>query len=202
MLNVVLSLALLLLAVVLHEVSHGWVALRLGDTTAKAAGRLTLNPLAHLDLMGTVIVPGLLILAHLPPVGWAKPVPVNFGALRQPKRDMVLVGMAGPLANILLAVLFAALFHLSVGLHFKTGILIGYLGLWINLLLAVFNLMPIPPLDGSRFVLGLLPPKWGLRYLKLEPFGFLILLALIYAGLLEKTVLPIVGRLAGLLGAA
>ena len=193
-----ITLPIFLMAVVLHEVSHGWVAYHLGDSTAKNAGRLTLNPLAHLDLFGTILLPLFLAMVHSPVVfGWAKPVPVNFMNLYHPKRDMIWVGLAGPLTNITLAVLFSLLVRWVPSQALVSLLVMGIL---INLVLAVFNIIPIPPLDGSRVLTGLLPPKHALFLLRLEPYGFLILLPLLWLGLLDKFLWPIVRFLAGLLG--
>ena len=187
-------LPVLLFAVTVHEYAHGWVAERRGDPTARLSGRLTLNPIAHIDPIGTVIFPLLLYITqvHVMKIetplifGWAKPVPVNFRNLRNPKQDMVAVGLAGPVANIILAI-FCTLF-LRMGI-IEPYTFIGKLfvfGIFINLLLAIFNLVPIPPLDGSRILTGLLPPRWAYNYSKLERFGFIILLfALFYFGLLR-----------------
>ncbi len=187
-------LPVLLFAVTVHEYAHGWVAERRGDSTARLSGRLTLNPIAHIDPIGTVIFPLLLYITqvHVMKIetplifGWAKPVPVNFRNLRNPKQDMVAVGLAGPVANIILAI-FCTLF-LRMGI-IEPYTFIGKLfvfGIFINLLLAIFNLVPIPPLDGSRILTGLLPPRWAYNYSKLERFGFIILLfALFYFGLLR-----------------
>jgi len=184
----------LLFAVTVHEYAHGWVAERRGDSTARLSGRLTLNPIAHIDPVGTIIFPLFLYITqvHIMKVetplifGWAKPVPVNFRNLRNPKQDMIAVGLAGPLANIILAILCTLFLRAGIIEPYTfIGKLLGF-GIFINLLLAVFNLIPIPPLDGSRILTGLLPPQLARTYNKLERFGFIILLfALFYFGLLR-----------------
>ena len=185
-------IAALLFAVVIHEFAHGWVANKRGDSTARLAGRLTLNPLKHIDIVGTFIVPLVLRLLGLMPIGWAKPVPVNFANLRDPKRDMILVAIAGPAINIIAAVAVSLLlrWEFLVALVFQSQVSsVSFLFLiyfiYINLLLAVFNLMPIPPLDGSRIMLGLLPNPLARIYGQLEPFGLIILVVLLNLGFLN-----------------
>lgn len=194
---------ILLFAVILHEIAHGLVAYLRGDPTAKLAGRLTLNPLKHIDPVGTIVLPGILIAMRffgVPTVifGWAKPVPVNFMRLKNPKTDMMLVGIAGPAVNVLLAIVLSVVIH-HVNLPFVAFELAVY-GIFINLILAMFNMMPVPPLDGSRLVMGLLPNDLARSYAKLEPFGILIVFALLYVGLFDKIVYPLVQGLGSLLG--
>ena len=171
------------LAITLHEAAHGFVAHRLGDDTAFRLGRVTINPLKHIDPVGTILMPAILLLLRAPFLfGYAKPVPVNFNALRNPRRDMVLVALAGPVTNIVLATVAAALFHLVpylpgsaaqwVGQNLKNALI-------INVVLAVFNMLPIPPLDGGRVVVGLLPNVLASPLARLEPFGMMILIALL-----------------------
>lgn len=190
----IIVFGVLLLSFVIHEYAHGWMANKLGDPTAKLMGRLTLNPLKHVDLFGTIILPAFLILlsilgSPLMPIILAKPVPVNFSRLRNPKRGIIYVGMAGPLINFFIALVASHI--LSLNLNPFTRLIVEYTVL-INLLLAVFNMVPIPPLDGSRLVLGLLPNKLAVAYSRLEPFGILIVFALLPFGLYSKIIWPIV----------
>ena len=185
-------------AVILHECAHGWVANKLGDSTAKLAGRLTLNPLKHIDPIGTVMLPALLFLFQSPVLfGWAKPVPVNFRNLRHPKRDMIWVGMAGPAINIILAIVLSLLLKLNIS---STAYDLITTAVLVNLVLAIFNLIPIPPLDGSRLVMGLLPSRFALLYSRLENYGIIIVFLLLSFGLLNHVVWPIVVYLAHFLG--
>jgi Zn-dependent protease len=185
-------------SVILHEIAHGWVAYRLGDPTAKLEGRLTLNPFPHIDPFGTILLPALLIWAHSPVVlGWAKPVPVNFAFLRNPKRDMIWVGLAGPLVNIFLAVIFSIFLRLN---SIPVIDPIIKMGIMVNLVLAIFNLIPIPPLDGSRFVMGVLPYDVARMYAGLERYGIIIVFLLLYFGVLNSVIWPIVMFFARYLG--
>jgi Zn-dependent protease len=187
----------LLLAVITHEVAHGVVALRLGDDTALRAGRLTLNPLPHIDPIGTVVLPAILLFAGAPVFGYAKPVPVNYAKLRDPRRGMMLVALAGPLTNVVLAVISALLFRAIRSslatldesspwllVQFATVVLVplalmARISVGMNLVLAIFNLLPIPPLDGGRVFTGILPLALARRVAMIEPFGFMILLMLL-----------------------
>ncbi len=198
------SALILMMSIILHEIAHGLSAYKLGDPTAKEAGRLTLNPLKHIDPFGTLILPGILIMMRALGVntvvlGWAKPVPVNFRLLNSPRRDMVLVAMAGPLVNILIAWLFS--WGLKIDLNLDVSILsLIHFTVYVNLLLAVFNMMPIPPLDGSRLVSGMLPGKLAHRYNQLEPFGIFIVFGLLYFGLIDMIVFPVIRWIAQLWG--
>ncbi len=190
--GLVISFGLLLLAMTVHEFSHALAAYLLGDRTAKSAGRLTLNPLVHIDPVWTLIIPVLLYISSGGQLifGAAKPVPVNYWALRDPKKDMFWVGISGPLSNITFAFLLSLplrLLPLPVGLVFIFSQLI-----LINLILGVFNLMPIPPLDGSRVVASLLPERLSRQYLLIEPYGFIILIALVATGFFGYFVQPVV----------
>ncbi len=195
-------LIVLIVAIVPHEYAHGWVANKLGDPTAKEAGRLTLNPLKHIDPFGTIILPGILLTLMFLGMnkflfGWAKPVPVNFARLQNPKRDMMLVGIAGPITNILIAIVLIQLLKLNL---FPSGQELLQSAIFLNVLLAVFNMIPIPPLDGSRVVMGLLPNRWAYFYMQLEPYGILIVFALFYLGLFRNVVIPIVSVVGRFLG--
>jgi Zn-dependent protease len=185
-----------LFAITVHEVAHGWVASKLGDKTALMLGRLTLNPLKHIDLIGTVIVPLILLLLGGFIFGWAKPVPVNPNNLKKPRRDMAFVAIAGPIANIIMAFIWAAIMKLGMilmahGLKFALPIvLMGNAGIIINLVLMILNLIPIPPLDGSRVVSALLPAKWAHKYDRIAPYGIFILLLLLVTGILHLFLWP------------
>ena len=184
-----------LVAVILHEIAHGAVAYRLGDPTARDAGRLTLNPIPHIDPIGTVALPAMLIFSGSPFVfGYARPVPVNFARLRQPKRDMVLVAAAGPVTNLILASLSATAFKAMVppGAAIEGFIpLMMLYSVFLNIALAVFNMIPIPPLDGGRVATGLLPRSLALPLARLEPFGIFIVLALLMSGSLGQILGPV-----------
>ena len=197
MINSLPQLVILLFSIVFHEVAHGRVALWRGDTTARDAGRLTLNPLPHIDIFGTILFPLLLILTRSPVLfGWAKPVPVNPWRFREAKKDMALVGASGPASNLLLAVVAAVVFKLTMGLFGLDNPLTRALvfAVTINLVLAFFNLVPIPPLDGSRIVMGLLPDDLAVQYSRLERYGFLIIFGLLFLGFFRWALWPIVFR--------
>lgn len=203
--QIIVSAPAILFAITFHEVSHGFVADKLGDPTAKFTGRLTLNPMAHIDLVGTVVMPVmLLILTHGQFMfGYAKPVPINPNNFKDPKRDMALSAAAGPLSNILLAIasmiiiklIIFPLYALLGGAGtpvFKPLIMMFQASVIFNVVLAVFNMIPVPPLDGGRVLVGLLPYKQAMAYSRIEPFGFLILILLISTGMTRYFVEPIV----------
>jgi Zn-dependent protease len=193
-------------AITLHEVAHGWMALRFGDTTARDRGRLSLNPIRHIDPVGTVVLPSLMLLTHMPFVfGWARPVPVNFQRLRRGKWAVLLVALAGPLANAVMLFGWLALFLLIAAQQKLTPAvdLIGQIalgGVAINLVLILFNLIPIPPLDGGRVIGALLPQPLSRFYLRLERVGILILLILIATGVFDKFFTPVLDYFFSLLG--
>jgi Zn-dependent protease len=212
----------IIFAITVHEVAHGFVANQLGDPTAKLLGRLTLNPIKHIDLIGTIAVP--LILLLIPGVnfifGWAKPVPIDWRNLRNPRRDTALVAVAGPAANALMALFWAGM--LKVALVYDSGgqnlghcplfildnamahpsllLSMSVIGVMINLALLILNLLPLPPLDGSRIVSCLLPPRAAMRYNQLESFGFVIILILLFTNLLQTIILMPLLVLCDLLG--
>ena len=185
-----------LFAITVHEVAHGWVARQLGDPTAMMLGRLTLNPLKHIDPIGTVLVPAVLLLVGGVIFGWAKPVPITAENLRNPKRDMALVAAAGPLANLAMALCWGLLLKLALLISGSLPALalpLTYMaaaGITINLVLLVLNLLPVPPLDGSRVVSAFLPGPLAWQYNRLEPYGLFILLGLMFFGILGKVLWP------------
>jgi Zn-dependent protease len=210
----------IIFSIILHEVAHGWIAEKLGDNTARFLGRLTLNPIPHIDPIGTIILPLFLIVTGSKFLfGWAKPVPVNFRNLRHPKRDMIYVAAAGPGTNLILALIctvvytvlvtiyppLKAVFHLFISTLMVPSIggssmiaslvvplvLMAGTGVVINVLLMLFNLIPLPPLDGGRIMVGLLPPKKAAALARVEPYGFFVLIFLIMSGVLNYTLWPL-----------
>ena len=202
---IVVSILPILFAITLHEVAHGWVAKRFGDPTAQRLGRLTLNPFKHIDPVGTVLIPALLLLLKAGFLfGWAKPVPVTWENLRHPKRDMVFVAIAGPVANLLMAFFWGVVAKLATMLPVSADSvavplqLMGEIGITINVLLMVFNLLPLPPLDGGRVAVGLLPGPLAWQLSRVEPYGFFILLGLMAFGVLWFIIQPLTSFMTGL----
>ncbi len=195
--KIVLLAPPILLALTLHEVAHGYVAYRLGDPTAKLTGRLTLNPLKHLDPFGTIAF-------FLINIGWAKPVPVNGVYFSNPKKDMLWVALAGPVTNLILAFISAVIakmiYQVALVLPHSMAMEVVIVPLfemvkasiWINLVLCIFNFLPIPPLDGSRILMGLLPDDLARTYSSLEKYGFILILILAFTGILGKMILPVI----------
>ncbi len=200
------------LAITLHEAAHGYVAMRFGDLTAYAAGRVSLNPIRHIDPIGTIALPlALLAVAKLfggPGIlfGWAKPVPVNFANLRHPKRDMFWVAAAGPLSNLAMALVWAA--ALKAGLAMPEGVfslplaLMGAAGVFVNVIIMVLNLLPLPPLDGGRILVSVLPHRLAEAVSRVEPYGFIILIVLLITGMLGYVLWPLIGMSLSLIASA
>lgn len=182
-----------LFAITLHEAAHAYAARYFGDNTAYAQGRMTLNPISHIDLLGTIVIPIALYLMSGFVFGYAKPVPVQFGNLRNPKRDMAWVALAGPLANFVMAVMWLLLAVLLTALDVSEDFphKVAQAGIVTNLLIFAFNLFPLPPLDGGRVVTSMLPQRLAFKFAKIEPYGFFILLALLYFNLLAFWVQPV-----------
>lgn len=189
-------------AITLHEAAHGYVARHFGDLTAEKAGRISLNPLRHIDPFGTILLPLMMFLTSKLVMGngllfgWAKPVPVNFNQLRQPKKNMLWVAAAGPGANLLMAFFWAAVIKFGIsapdGIYAKPMILMGIAGIEINVILMVLNLLPLPPLDGGRIAVSLLPSRLAWKFAQIEPYGFVILLVLLISGALGVVLWPLI----------
>jgi len=195
-------------AITVHEVAHGWVAMKLGDRTAQMMGRLTLNPIKHIDPIGTILIPGLLLMMGGFMFGWAKPVPVTFQNLNHPKKDMAWVAIAGPAANFIMAIIWAlvaklGLTILSSGIAMGEPMLyMGVAGVLINTMLMVLNLLPLPPLDGGRILVSWLPGPLAWQVSRIEPYGFFILVGLIYFGILSMILWPFIELFLNLLAAS
>lgn len=189
-------------AITVHEAAHGYAARYFGDMTAHHAGRITLNPLKHIDPFGTIILPALTIMLGGILFGWAKPVPVNFGRLRQPKKDMLWVAAAGPASNFVMAIFWALAIKFSAGMPEVFAVpmaLMGKAGVAINIVLMVLNLLPLPPLDGGRIAVSLLPHNLARPFAQLERYGFVILIILLFTGILGKILDPLIGLVYGLI---
>ncbi len=190
--RIVVYILPVIFAITVHEVAHGWVAKKYGDNTASRLGRLTLNPVKHVDLLGTIILPGLLLMTGTSFIfGWAKPVPVDPRNFKRPLQDMAIVALAGPVSNLIMAFLWALIIRLGIFIGTNAEVIslpllyTGYAGITINLALAMINLLPIPPLDGSRILTGILPNYWAWQYNRLERYGFILLLVLLYTKILN-----------------
>lgn len=202
----VLQLSVLFFSVIIHEVAHGYIAYKRGDSTAKQLGRLTLNPVSHIDIFGSILLPLVLLIANAPVFGWAKPVPVNPARLYKPKTDMLWVSLAGCAANFLLAI--AAALGMLLIRNFATSDMSVLIPAYqilqtiliINIVLPVLNLIPIPPLDGSRIIYYLLPTELAVKYDSISPYGFFIIFALLFTGILWKIISPVIYFLIALLG--
>lgn len=187
-----IGFGVLLLSLTIHEAAHAWTADRLGDPTARALGRVSLNPLVHIDPIGTVLLPLIAAVSHLPLIGWAKPVPVSLRNLRDPRRDFMIVAAAGPISNLLQAVVAALVLRVWDPHGDGPGLLAYALmsAVELNLLLAFFNLIPVPPLDGGNVLLGLLPPRAAVLVAGLRQYGFIILYALLLTGIASALIMP------------
>ena len=203
-LSIVVSVLIVLLSLTVHEAAHAWTADRLGDPTARTLGRISLNPIVHIDLVGTVLLPLLAAFSNLPIIGWAKPVPVDLRRLRHGRRDFAIVAAAGPLSNLLQALVLAVAFHALpldglalFNLHWPNVV---RRAADINVLLALFNLLPVPPLDGGNVLAGVLPPAAAHAFDRLRPFGIIILYGLLLTGVLGSLILPPADFLMEMLG--
>ena len=194
-----------LFAITLHEVAHGWMAMKLGDRTAQMLGRLSLNPIKHIDPVGTLLVPGIMLVAGGFIFGWAKPVPVTWKNLTNPKKDMIWVALAGPVANLIMAIMWAILAKMGLTMvqagneNMIALVYMGFAGMQINAILMLLNLLPLPPLDGGRILVGLLPGPLAWQVGRIEPYGFFILVGLLYFGVISMILSPLMSGFIGLL---
>ena len=196
--DIFISFSVLLFSLTIHEMAHAWTADRLGDPTARLLGRVSLNPIVHVDPIGTLLFPLIAALSHVPLIGWAKPVPVNVRRLQHPRRDYVLVAAAGPASNLVLATIAAIVLRMvsvtpvTLGEPNVSAPLASLLGqlLRLNVLLAIFNMIPIPPLDGGNVLAGLLPPRFAIVFNQIRPYGFILLYALMLTGTLSMLIVP------------
>ena len=189
---VAVGFGIILISLTIHEAAHAWTADKLGDPTARMLGRVSLNPLVHIDWIGTVLLPIIASISGAPLIGWAKPVPVNTRNLRNPRRDFMIIAAAGPVSNLLQATVWALILRVALASSgaqtFATDLMRD--AVVINLLLAFFNLIPVPPLDGGNVALGLLPPRLAAQYGQVRQFGFIILYALLLTGVASAIIMP------------
>lgn len=190
--QLLLAFVVLISSLTVHEAAHAWTANQLGDPTARLLGRLSLNPAVHVDLIGTIVFPLLALMTGVPLLGWAKPVPVDMNRLQHPRRDFAVVALAGPVSNLILAAAAAALANVMWG-SVAAGSMLDVLVFFatVNVMLAVFNMIPVPPLDGGNVLMGILPESMAAAIDQLRPWGFLLLYALMFSGILSQVVFPV-----------